>query len=192
MDRTEQIENKDCTNQHKINDLSVFFKKKKGVYDKIINRILRCISEDDYATLETYFNIISDSELKKLLEHKKGMIIEITFLFDTSQAFNFIAEKIPKEIIRAVLRNNDFYLVRGFLITAISMDKNGFADDFHMQLRNEFIEIFLKIDREGISELVFKNKMFHNKKADNFTSIKEEVEKILKKMDTINQNEMTK
>jgi hypothetical protein len=74
--------------------------------------------------METYFNIISDSELKKLLEHKKGMIIEITFLFDSSQAFNFIAEKIPKEIIRAVIRNNDFYLVRGFLITAISMDEN--------------------------------------------------------------------
>jgi hypothetical protein len=136
MDSIEQTENKDYTNQHKINDLSVFFKKKKGVYDKIINRILRCISEDDYATLETYFNIISDSELKKLLEYNEGMIIEITFLFDTSQAFNFIAEKIPKEIIRAVLRNKDFYLVRGYLETAILMDENGYTDEHHMQLRN--------------------------------------------------------
>jgi hypothetical protein len=192
MDRTEQTENKDCTNQHKINDLSVFFKKKKGVYDKIINRILRCISGNDYATLETYFNIISDSELKKLLEYNEGMIIEMTYLLKSSKAFNFIAEKIPKEIIRAVIRNNDFYLVRNYLGIIVIVEKNGYTDEHHMQLRNEFIEIFLKIDREGVSELVFKNKKFHNKIADNLTSIKEEVEKILKKMDTINQNEMTK
>jgi hypothetical protein len=192
MDRTEQTENKDCTNQHKINDLSIFFKKKKGVYSRIRLRIVRCFSEGDYATLETYVNIISDSELKKLLEYKEGIIIEGTFLRASSQAFNFIAEKIPKEIIRSVLRKNDYDLVRGYLETIVIMEKNGYSNDFKMQLRNEFIEIFLKIDREGISELVFKNKKFHYKISDNLTSIKEEVEKKLKKMDTINQKEMPK
>ena len=182
-------ENNDTYNT-KIYDLSGFCNNKQELFSMIRQRIVRLFTDGEYATVEKFINSISYSELKELMEYKEGMIIEVIFLRENSQALNFFAEKVPKEITRAVLRNKDFDLIRRYFKLSMIMGKKGYLNDFRNQLRNEFIEIFLKIDREGISELVFRNKEFHEKISENLTSIKEEVEKILKKMDTMNQIEI--
>ena len=134
-------------------------KRKKMRSEKSFNelammQILKCFASEDFNTLENYLNTCNRTDLESLFKEKGYQIFNATTLQNAS-AINFIVERIPANLVKTALRAENYKAVRMHLYGETRLEKLGLTDDTHKQLRQEFFKAYLKIDKEGVTDLLY-------------------------------------
>ena len=152
---------------------------KNNSYGKARQKILSCFLKGDYQTLECYLKAISYSQLEKLFQNEGDAIFGAALMFSSSKPLNFLAERLPAEISQFAVRKNDFEIVRDFMNTLGLIERFGVKNENERKVQHEIVEGFLKIDKQGVTELVFG----HPDKIKHMTShIRRDFENIVQKM----------
>ena len=155
----------------------------RNPYGKARQKVLNCFSRQDYSTLENYLNMLSLNQLQRLFDEEGYAILTSSVTKMSASPIKFIAERVPTEISQAALRKDDFRVVREYIDTQGSLEITGDTDEVQKQLRCEIFETFLKIDKEGVTDLIFGDPENHHEMEYMTFSIKEDFSAILNKMD---------
>jgi hypothetical protein len=177
------IKSKDIeTNSNKIQSkekLEMLWPGVKNLYGKVKRQILKCFALHDYRTIETFFDLIDYTDLKRLFDEVGSDIIFLALIVRNSLSINFIADKVPKEITKSILRKDDFKIVIDYINSIGRLDEVGMLNSFRKKLSHEIFEALLRIDKEGISDLVLGNE--ENQKLRHMTLYVKETIKSLHK-----------
>jgi hypothetical protein len=77
-----------------------------------------------------------------------------TLQLSSPQPLRFICEHVPIELLKEVLRSNNYSNINGFLIGQSALEKKGLINQEKLMERDEKIKLLLEIDLKGLENYV--------------------------------------
>jgi hypothetical protein len=132
--------------------------RKQDINKLILGVWLRLSEAGEYKLLEERLQEFGLNQEPKMYDYfrKEGpyLLRHSTLSQRNPEHLRFICEHVPEDLLRGVLRADNYSNIDGFLLGHTGMEKRGLIDEERLHERREKLNLLFKIDPEGLEEYV--------------------------------------
>ncbi len=157
-DRLEDVKSVSFTGEFR--DDNVFTPSRRPHDSAIKKQWLKCLRENAFEQLKEYINLC---ELKGvtagsfLLRQGTVILDSVIVSLPDPKPFIFVCANVPNDVLKEVIRKNDYFILRNFISGQSAMDQYRYTDETQQAWRVEKFKLLLNIDPRGVQAFMREN-----------------------------------